>query len=1039
MGWPQQLWQWLKDAWTWIKGLRERDVFNAVPLSRRWRYVTPVVLFVAVATLTMYRELSRLLEATHLPGAGSFGPGSLANVGFHKPDSTVPGLIKQTWTDAEPAHATTPHELLGWALVIDCVFVFAYCTLLALVLMRIGSALRRVYANGPLLAQLEARRARSTITPGVAPAVDTVKKLVNTFRLLVVIALLTVPLVGIFDLAENFFTWRTYNAKDPADWFWFLWTFSTLKTVFFVLVVSALAIATLAWLSFYWTLRQRAFATLVAMRGQIVLAAVFVGLVLFDPTGQVVDSARTWYPQWLEAFTALALGLLFAFLLTIDARSLVFFATKPFRPKDGYYWWGPTAVGITGLVLLIVGLWTNSKWHVGLGVAVLGGILLVIAALSGFVARIPPDDPLELWTANRPTALLAVIPVLTLGVVTLRSSFSEIAYAGHRRYFLIVAVALVYLLAGCLLYPVLKSWAVPQTVTRSARAVALAVAVSFFVGTVWAPWVFGASVGMVGVLVAFMIAAAVFLFGLGVIAEHLRPPQAFTLLRLRRTPIFVLLLLWAVLAAVVDRSGSYYDVRKIEPAQAEVPCITRMPNDRNEAARCHNWTAAEELAAWLQRNTTTVSATPRPAVPLVFVATEGGGIRAAYWTAITLRCVFERHGATDCGGPTDRRGRVFAMSGVSGGALGLVTYNTHEAATPGDTDWPESTLKHDFVGPMFAWALFVDLPLSFIRRGGGTDRAEVLERAWEDGWDDDTNPLGRGLYAQWRTNTLPLLFLNGTRVQDGCRFETSVVLTAVGSSTYPAPVSKDDPLIRDCLALRLFEDTDKQPRLYVPPSERSTWMLGATTDLAPDLCPGEDVRLSTAALLAARFPYVAPSGKVEKCGGGSPANIVDGGYFENTGNATIVELWDSLRGQVTQHNAQANTTCVVPVLLEIDNHYRGAPGPAPAGRPWESSVPLQTLGAGRDARDAESRQAAALAFGQREFDGMSAHVGSEGDAVDRIAHIFPRVHPGAEAPLGWALSDVASSDLDERLKDDNRAELRKIQKWFAPDLNCVGP
>src|SRR6266545_3185117 len=162
--------------------------------------------------------------------------------------------------------------------------------------MRSGSALRRVYADGPLLAQLEARRARSTITPGVAPAVDTVKKLVNTFRLLVVIALLPVPLVGIFDLAENFFTWRTYNAKDPADWFWFLWTFSTLKTVFFVLVVSALAIA-----------------TLVAMRGQIVLAAVFVGLVLFDPAGQVVDPARTWYPQWLEAFTALALGLLFAF------------------------------------------------------------------------------------------------------------------------------------------------------------------------------------------------------------------------------------------------------------------------------------------------------------------------------------------------------------------------------------------------------------------------------------------------------------------------------------------------------------------------------------------------------------------------------------------------------------------------------------------------------------------------------------------------------------------------------------------------------
>lgn len=1037
MGWAQRLWQWLKDAWEWIKGLRDTALFNAVPLSALWRYATPLILFVAIATLTMYHEQTRLLQATHLPGAGSYGPGSLANVGFHPPDSAAPVLVVKTWSEAEPAHATTPGELLGWALVIDSVFVFAYCTLLALALMRIGSALRRVYNNSGLLADLEARRTAFTITSAAAPVGDPVKRLVNTFRLLVVIALLTVPIVGIFDLAENLFTWLTY--KNAGRWFWFLWTFSALKTLFFVLVAAALAIATLAWLSFYWTSRRRAFATIVAMRGQIVLAAAFVGLVLFDPTGQVVDSARAWYPDWFGAFVALALGLLFAFLLTIDARTLLFFAKKDFWPPTGYDWWGPTALGGAGIVLLGVGVWTNSEWHVGLGLAVLGGILLAIAILSGFVARLPPDQPVEVWTARRPSALLAMIPVLALGVVTLRAAFSEIAYAGHRQYFLIVAVALVYLLAGCLLYPALKVWDVPQWATRSARGIAIAVALGFFIGTIWAPWVFGAKAGMVGVLVAFMVAAAVFLFGLGVIAEHLRPPQAFTLLRLRRTPIFVLLLLWAVLAAVADRSGSYYDVRKIEPAQQEKACAARDLNDRAEAARCHNWTAAEELAAWLQRNTTSVSAKPRPGVPLVFVATEGGGIRAAYWTAIALRCAFEREGATNCGGPTDRRGRVFAMSGVSGGALGLVTYDTHLAATPGDVDWPKRTLKHDFVGPMFAWALFVDLPLSFIRRGGGTDRAEVLERAWEDGWDDDANPLGQGLYEQWRTNSLPLLFLNGTRVQDGCRFETSVVLTAVGSSTHPSPVTAEDPLIRDCLALRLFEDTDKQPRLYVPPSERSTWMLGATTDLAPNLCAGEDVRLSTAALLAARFPFVAPSGKVEKCGGGSPANIVDGGYFENTGNATIVEVWDSLRGIVTQHNAEADTTCVVPMLLEIDNHYRGAPGPAPAGRPWESSAPLQTLSAGRDARDAESRQAAALAFGQREFDGMSAHVGTEGDAIDRIAHIFPRAHPGAEAPLGWTLSDVAKSDLDERFRDDNRAELKKIQKWFAPDLNCTGP
>jgi hypothetical protein len=1024
--------------WAWVKGLRDSALFNEIPLSRRWRFATPFFLFVAIATLTMYRELGRLLHATHLPGAGSYGPESLANVGFHAPDSSGPALVIKTWHEAEPAHATSPGDLLGWALVIDSVFVFAYCLLLALALMRIGSALRRVYRNNALLAELEARRARFTIATGGPPVVDPVKRLVNTFRLLVVIGLLTVPLVGILDLLENLFTWLTYT--DPDTWFWPLWTFSALKTILVLLVLAALTIAALAWLSFYWPSRQRAFATLVAMRAQLVLAAAFVLLVLFDPTGQVVDSARSWEQRWFQLIAALALGLLFSFLLTIDARKLLRLASDPFWPQTGYDARAPAVLIVAGMLVFAIGYFANREWDVGQGLMVLAGILFAVGFLSLFVARLPPDEPVALWSAQRPTALLAVLPAVTLGVVTLRASFSEIAYAAHDEYSWLVAVALLYILAGWLLYPALKGWTAPDWAQLVARVAAGAVALGFFIATIWAPWLFGSAVGMVAVLVAFMIAAAIAFFGLGVVAEHVRPPQAFTLLRLRRIPIFLLLLLWAVLAAVIDRSGSYYDVRKIEPNTSEAACTTRQQDDRTEAARCHNWTAAEELAAWMKRNTRSVSGTPRPAVPLVFVATEGGGIRAAYWTAITLRCVFERIGASDCGGPTKRTGRAFAMSGVSGGALGLVTYDTHLAATPDDVHWPTDTLRHDFVGPVFAWALFVDLPLSFIRRGGGTDRAEVLERSWEREWSDTAgNPLGRGLYAQWLEHRLPLVFLNGTRVQDGCRFETSVVLTAVGSSVAPQPVTADDPLIRDCLALRLFEDTDKPPRLYVPPSERTTWMLGATTDLAPNLCPGEDVRLSTAALLAARFPYVAPSGKVEKCGGGSPANIVDGGYFENTGNATIVELWDSLRGLVTKHNANAGSTCVVPVLLEIDNHYRGAPGPAPAGRPWESSAPLQTLRAGRDARDAESRQAAALAFGQREFDGMSAHVGSEGDAIDRIAHIFPRAHPGAEAPLGWTLSDVATADLDDRLKDDNRAELKKIQKWFAPDLNCVGP
>src|SRR5258706_6410187 len=59
----------------------------------------------------------------------------------------------------------------------------------------------------------------------------------------------------------------------------------------------------------------------------------------------------------------------------------------------------------------------------------------------------------------------------------------------------------------------------------------------------------------------------------------------------------------------------------------------------------------------------------RPNPPVFIVATEGGGIRAAYWTAAVLGTL---HDATD--GAFTRH--LFAISGVSGGSVCAVADET---------------------------------------------------------------------------------------------------------------------------------------------------------------------------------------------------------------------------------------------------------------------------------------------------------------------------------------------------------------------------
>ena len=140
--------------------------------------------------------------------------------------------------------------------------------------------------------------------------------------------------------------------------------------------------------------------------------------------------------------------------------------------------------------------------------------------------------------------------------------------------------------------------------------------------------------------------------------------------------------------------------------------------------------------------------------------------------------------------------------------------------------------------------------------------------------------------------------------------------------------------------------------------------------------------------------------------------MVDGGYADNTGLGMLLSLWPRLERLIAQHNATPGNATIVPVLLEVDNHYAQVAAPAEPGRTVEMLVPPST----KDRPDKlDDRAMEAQAAGT--FTGALPGSKQECDiapANGRFARIGPRTSPGLPAPLAWTLSRLATDDLTEQ-------------------------
>ena len=359
-------------------------------------------------------------------------------------------------------------------------------------------------------------------------------------------------------------------------------------------------------------------------------------------------------------------------------------------------------------------------------------------------------------------------------------------------------------------------------------------------------------------------------------------------------------------------------------------------------ARAERMDIGQAYARWLDNwNRTHPGQPPRPLV----VATYGGGIRAAYWTAMTLARLEER--------VPDLRDRLFAVSGVSGGSVGAVAWRALSldgAVTPQRVD---AVLGQDYLGPTFATLFYPDLVQLFLPFATGlNDRADTMERAWESSWPAGA-AYGGAFLDLWpdADRPWPALFLNGTSVGDGSRLVTSNL-------------------------------------------RRPQWQPRPYRDFIDEFGPA--LHAATAASNSARFPLVSPAGTFAVAGGVD--QIVDGGYYDNSGADTAFNVISEMR------NAGAGAHDIIAILITSDTDPPcpglGEDGRADAGCavPQRARGELSSVIDGLlNTRGARSQEAAGL---------LQWSVGAGRSAWIRLSEISPGC--GVEAPpLGWVLSEAS--------------------------------
>jgi len=529
-----------------------------------------------------------------------------------------------------------------------------------------------------------------------------------------------------------------------------------------------------------------------------------------------------------------------------------------------------------------------------------------------------------------------------------------------------------------------------------------------------ASWFAGPSAGLLGF--ALMMAP---LSALTFLSDGLRIQitAAGLDLGLSRPPIIWLLVAWV---SIGSAAFNIYTVRIVPD-----PAAGTQINQRADLAAF--------FKAWV--NACAPTGTLRPVV----VAVSGGASRAAIWGE---RVLYQLEHSSESTRPA-----VFAVSSVSGGSLGAAAYMTTLAGLTPEQRCGEDRLSsaragalealksphlaQDALGPLLAGALLVDIPRAIfspfawvVRRLSneqprGGDRAEALERAFERLW-----------------RRLPVSPVDPGRRGDKPGFSQPFLSLFYDASG-----------IRPGMPIWIANGTSLQTgsRLLTAPFDpRRSWPFNDAADALSVL--NADVRISTAINNSARFAFLEPAGEMLRYRGdpkaesaqsadsakGSTAQVIDGGYFDDEGLQTALELVDWIQAMGP---SLAPGRSIEPILVQatadsfagvtVDQIVRcGSPQDDPtrtpeAQRPLELLTPLlglyKVLGAHSQVLLREARQK---------------------HCPNGFFHFYLPAREGKRLPLNWILSEGTAQFIWDAIDTPNTSGNAAESKRLAAALQA---
>jgi hypothetical protein len=377
--------------------------------------------------------------------------------------------------------------------------------------------------------------------------------------------------------------------------------------------------------------------------------------------------------------------------------------------------------------------------------------------------------------------------------------------------------------------------------------------------------------------------------------------------------------------------------------------------------------------------------------PLLLIASEGGGVRAAYWTA---RVLAELQDQQD--GQWSRR--IVAMSGVSGGSMGLAVWRACARGDRGGATMADCVRQGfanlDALSPLVAGLMFEDVWMRLVPTDwlcgtttgcGMRSRALAFEREWMRAFPRLAEPLGAAAAGE------PHLLLNSTVVESGNRALLGTLRFGAGQ------------------------------------------LPGAEDLIASGRVAGSRA-LVTAAHTSARFPFTNPLASLPHAASGpAAAHLVDGGYHDNSGAASLADVLTQLRSAhpgrrvqlVLIRNGQVPSRCMPqalqedageppPACLDISSDARELLPPRDAQRLklyadlfGPAVTVLNNLGTGAHGREPVAGLAARVAAG-------AALPPNRGCGDDAPVCLLDQMQDGSLVPLGWTLSPAARAAMDAR-------------------------